>query len=383
MFSPEECLKGIDAIECKGYNVIQQDTSVLLPYSYENGKSGCGFHHGQFIMKLREAAKACNNVSTMEGTVSALLTEDDNDRVIGVYAPLTVVCDGCFSKFRKEVNNKPVKVSSTFVGLILKDCKLPNPNHGHVVLAQPSPVLLYQIGTHDTRALVDIPGAKIPSVSSGALATYMREKVCPQLPESVRPSFLAAVETNDMRSMPNSHLVPAQNTRRGVVLLGDANNMRHPLTGGGMTVAFWDVVHLRDVLRGADLDEFDDVRRRVKQVHWKRKEISATVNILANALYALFAAGSDPYAKVLQDGCVGYFKLGGICVSTPIGLLSGMLTNPLALIVHFFAVAIYGMLLLFASRPVYELPLTVVRAVGAMVVACFIVLPLIMNELQP
>ncbi|KAJ3390924.1 Squalene epoxidase [Entophlyctis sp. JEL0112] len=300
-----------------------------------------------------------------------------------VYAPLTVVCDGCFSKFRKEVNNKPVKVSSTFVGLILKDCKLPNPNHGHVVLAQPSPVLLYQIGTHDTRALVDIPGAKIPSVSSGALATYMREKVCPQLPESVRPSFLAAVETNDMRSMPNSHLVPAQNTRRGVVLLGDANNMRHPLTGGGMTVAFWDVVHLRDVLRGADLDEFDDVRRRVKQVHWKRKEISATVNILANALYALFAAGSDPYAKVLQDGCVGYFKLGGICVSTPIGLLSGMLTNPLALIVHFFAVAIYGMLLLFASRPVYELPLTVVRAVGAMVVACFIVLPLIMNELQP
>ncbi|KAJ3200849.1 Squalene epoxidase [Entophlyctis luteolus] len=211
----------------------------------------------------------------------------------------------------------------------------------------------------------------------------MREKVCPQLPESVRPSFLAAVETNDMRSMPNSHLVPAQNTRRGVVLLGDANNMRHPLTGGGMTVAFWDVVHLRDVLRGADLDEFDDVRRRVKQVHWKRKEISATVNILANALYALFAAGSDPYAKVLQDGCVGYFKLGGICVSTPIGLLSGMLTNPLALIVHFFAVAIYGMLLLFASRPVYELPLTVVRAVGAMVVACFIVLPLIMNELQP
>ncbi|KAJ3201297.1 Squalene epoxidase [Entophlyctis luteolus] len=175
-----------------------------------------------------------------------------------------------------------------------------------------------------------------------------------------------------MRSMPNSHLVPAQNTRRGVVLLGDANNMRHPLTGGGMTVAFWDVVHLRDALRGADLDDADDLRRRVKSVHWKRKEISATVNILANALYALFAAGSDPYAKVLQDGCVGYFKLGGICVSTPIGLLSGMLANPLALIVHFFAVAIYGMLLLFVRRPVYELPLTVVRAVGAIITACAI-----------
>jgi 2-polyprenyl-6-methoxyphenol hydroxylase-like FAD-dependent oxidoreductase len=31
----------------------------------------------------------------------------------------------------------------------------------------------------------------------------------------------------------------------GAVLLGDAFNMRHPLTGGGMTVAFSDVVTMK------------------------------------------------------------------------------------------------------------------------------------------
>ena len=35
----------------------------------------------------------------------------------------------------------------------------------------------------------------------------------------------------------------------GALLLGDSFNMRHPLTGGGMTVALSDIVLLRDLLR--------------------------------------------------------------------------------------------------------------------------------------
>ena len=35
----------------------------------------------------------------------------------------------------------------------------------------------------------------------------------------------------------------------GAILLGDSFNMRHPLTGGGMTVALSDVVIVRDLLR--------------------------------------------------------------------------------------------------------------------------------------
>ncbi|KAI9330102.1 squalene epoxidase-domain-containing protein [Obelidium mucronatum] len=392
----EDCLKDIDAIRCKGYNVIQGESSVVLPYSYENAKEGCGFHHGKFINKLREAAKASPNVTTVEGTVNSLMTDKgDESWVVGVkystktekdklaYAPLTVIADGCFSKFRKEVNNKPVTIKSTFVGLILEDCKLPTPHHGHVILADPSPILLYQIGTHDTRALVDIPGTKIPSLSNGDLQTYMTEKVCPQLPQSVQPSFLAAVKEGRLRSMPNSHLSPATNDRRGVVLLGDANNMRHPLTGGGMTVAFWDVIHLRDLLREVpDLNDYALMKKQMRVMHWRRKTLSSTVNILANALYGVFAVTGHSYARVLQEGCMEYFKLGGICVSTPVGLLSGMLQSPWSLIIHFFAVAIYGMFIQISRGPVYFLPYHIIRALGGLVVACTIVLPLMFFEIQ-
>jgi squalene monooxygenase len=38
---------------------------------------------------------------------------------------------------------------SFFVGLLLKGATLPHPNHGHVVLAKPSPILFYPIGTNE------------------------------------------------------------------------------------------------------------------------------------------------------------------------------------------------------------------------------------------
>ena len=58
--------------------------------------------------------------------------------------------------------------------------------------------------------------------------------------------------------MPNSFLPPVEQgtavTKKGVFLIGDSWNMRHPLTGGGpgMTVALNDVVVLRDLLGSVD-----------------------------------------------------------------------------------------------------------------------------------
>lgn len=157
-------------------------------------------------------------------------SESNESTRVKVYAPLTIVADGCFSKFRRQIITKKPIVKSNFVGLVLKDCDLPNSNYGHVVLASPSPILLYQIGTRDTRILVDIPG-KLPSSLDGSLKHYMKEVVCPQLPKSTQKSFLDALESDQaIRSMPNSWLPPSQSTTQGLIMLGDAMNMRHPLT---------------------------------------------------------------------------------------------------------------------------------------------------------
>jgi squalene monooxygenase len=70
-------------------------------------------------------------------------------------------------------------------------------------------------------------------------------------------------------------------------------NMRHPLTGGGMTVAFNDAVLMAELLSPENVPRLDDTKRvleALKKFHWRRKDVTAVINILAQALYSLFAA---------------------------------------------------------------------------------------------
>jgi squalene monooxygenase len=167
------------------------------------------------------------------------------------------------------------------------------PNHGHVVLGNNAPVLLYQISQHDTRILVDVPG-KLPSVGTGELHKYLRATVLPDLPVALQKPFDVALSSSErLKSMPNSFLPPSLNRTEGLIMLGDAMNMRHPLTGGGMTVAFNDVVLLSELLSPKTVPSFDDTRLVLEQMrifHWRRKSLSSVINILAQALYSLFAA---------------------------------------------------------------------------------------------
>ncbi|KAJ3290555.1 Squalene epoxidase [Borealophlyctis nickersoniae] len=268
--------------------------------------------------------------------------------------------------------------------MVLTDCELPYQNRGHVVLGKPSPILLYQIGTHDTRILVDIPG-KLPSIGNGDLQRYMQDHIGPQLPKSVQPSFYASLKTSRLRSMPNSWLPPSTNTREGLILIGDAMNMRHPLTGGGMTVAFWDVVHICDLLSKKEIRDLADsnaVLRQMKVLHWRRKPLSSVINILAQALYDLFSAGDDVNMRNLQMACFGYFKLGGKCVTTPMGLIAGMIPEPMTLTGHFFAVAFYGCWLIIKSQPLWMLPQTLFRSFMAIYTAAVVIFPVIASEIK-
>lgn len=389
-----DCLENIDAIVVKGYECIYHGESVGIPYSMNDQKQsyeGRSFHHGKFVMALRDAALAEKNVTKLEATVSKLISNPDSGRVMGIktaagdhyWAALTVVADGCFSKFRSSYISKKPVVRSNFVGLVLKDAVLPNPNHGHVILGANSPVLIYQIGTHDTRILVDVQG-KLPSNSSGELKRYLETEVLPAMPESIKPSLKKALEVERLRSMPNSFLPPSTNITEGLIMLGDAMNMRHPLTGGGMTVALNDVLLLSKLLSPTavpDLSDTQAILRLMPKFHWKRKSLSSTINVLAQALYSLFAADDDRL-RVLQEGCFRYFQLGGECVDGPVGFLSGMSKRPVMLFLHFFAVALYAILLQFRKSRVLEYPKTALMSVGVLGKACEVLFPVLGSELR-
>ena len=70
---------------------------------------------------------------------------------------------------------------SCFVGLVLENCQLPFANHGHVILADPSPILFYPISSTEVHCLVDVPGQKLPSNANGEMAKYLKTMVAPQV----------------------------------------------------------------------------------------------------------------------------------------------------------------------------------------------------------
>ena len=273
---------------------------------------------------------------------------------------------------RKAVNPSVADAitRSHFVGIELEDCALPVPGHGHVLLpsnnpptgssesppspsipisnsASIGPILLYGISSTTTRMLIDVSTSKTPTKS------YLLDNVTPLLPSSVQPSFVVAVAESTsqrVKSMPNSFLPPARQggkkSKEGVLLAGDAMNMRHPLTGGGMSVAMNDAVLLTELLGGdaksrrrinreqdphnyneagqlspdtafsstssssssstpqakerldliyhhgamCNLEDWWDVRSRLEEWHWRRKGVATCVNVLAMALYSLFSA---------------------------------------------------------------------------------------------
>ena len=438
-----DTLQGIDAVPVEGYHVFYGPRSVPIPYPPESsdqagrgvvsksGKiEGRSFHHGKFVQALRNKALHQTNVTPYEATVRDLLTDGDG-KVVGVSAtwkkppqgqseafelraPLTIIADGCFSKFRRTYGSSiQPTVRSNFVGLELHDAPLPAPHHGHVVLSNNGPVLLYQIGAHTTRILIDVAGEKLPSVAKGDLQKHISEKVIPQLPEQLRDCVARELANGQrMRSMPNSFLPPSMQGQsehaKGVIVVGDAMNMRHPLTGGGMTVGLWDAVHLTEALGGADwaplsgdkparkpldLSDWSSLRPALRSWHWNRKGLASVINILAQALYSLFGA-DDANLEVLREGCFKYFEMGGECVNGPVSLLSGLAPRPMLLVGHFFAVALYSIYALFAHSRYYpredksrspsllEYPALVWRSILVFYTACVVLLPVVFTEMK-
>ncbi|XP_052722995.1 squalene epoxidase 1 isoform X3 [Vigna angularis] len=236
-----------------------------------------------------------------------------------------------------------VDVPSCFVGLVLENCELPCANHGHVILGEPSPVLFYPISSTEIRCLVDIPGQKVPSISNGEMAKYLKTVIAPQVPHELHDAFIAAVDKGRIRTMPNRSMPAAPHPTPGALLMGDAFNMRHPLTGGGMTVALSDIVVLRNLLRPLrNLNDAPSLCKYLESFYTLRKPVASTINTLAGALYKVFCASPDPARKEMRQACFDYLSLGGQFSEGPISLLSGLNPRPLTLVLHFFAVAIYG-----------------------------------------
>lgn len=381
-----------------GNDKLMSDSTINADKWYNEGRThGVSFHNGDFLMNLRSIAKQETNITCLEGTATGLIRDDDQvvtgvkvktegGKPVNYHGKLTIGCDGIYSKFRKELykNNSPA-VDSYFVGLDLKDVELPLEYYGHVLIGNHAPVLAYRNSKNSARMLCAYRSTTPPSQKNNELTNYLTNDVLPALPECMKPSFENALALKKFKAMPNQYLTAWKQGKinKGLILLGDSLNMRHPLTGGGMTVGLNDAVILAKLLHPShvkDLTDHKNLTKKLAQFHSKRKKIDAVINTLSIALYRLFAADTR-FLIILQKGCFRYLGLGGAYSSGPIGLLSGMLPFPMLLFNHFFSVAFYALYWNFLEKGILGFPVALYDCFCTLVVASIVFLPYLWSEL--
>ncbi|KAB2088171.1 hypothetical protein ES319_A04G156400v1 [Gossypium barbadense] len=192
--------------------------------------------------------------------------------------------------------------------------------------------------------MVNVPSEQVPSVSNGEMACYLKTQVAPKVLPELYDSFISAIEKKgNIRIAPNKIMAAAPHLTPGALLIGDALNMRHAITGGGMTVALSDVVILRDLIRPLhDLSDAFTVSKYLESFYTLRKPMSSTINILANVLQKIFSASSNPAMENLQHTFLGYMRLGGMFSYGASAMLCGLCPRPLSLAFHFLFIAMYG-----------------------------------------
>ncbi|KAJ1961709.1 Squalene epoxidase [Dipsacomyces acuminosporus] len=438
---------GINGVPVHGYYVAYKGGHIYIPYLPRDESNpdstrfkGVSFHHGGLVMNLRAACKSRPNITCLEASVTELIAEygsnhimtkvrgvkigppkstgSGSDQLYSIFPKLTLVCDGITSQFRKILNDKPVEYISHFCGFVLEHepvqtdkffdgpegvttsvslpktsdiNPLPMPHNGHVLLDGTGPLLLYQMSETETRVLADLPGGTLPSEANGQLRDALRKSLSKAAPKDRYPGLnnllLTTLDKAKRIRCIGNKFIPATNNRiDGAVWVGDALNVRHPLTGAGMTIGLWDVLLFTNLLKEFRFDDYRQMQRLKAKWYWQRRPRALVVNALSVSLYDLFAAESQEL-DLLREACFIYLGLGGKPTMDPSGFLSGLIDRPIMLAYHFFSVAFLAVKLrVLDQSAAYKggnLLYRIITAFYTLWVAACVLLPNMWKELHP
>uniref|UniRef100_A0A6N2LLZ0 Squalene monooxygenase n=1 Tax=Salix viminalis TaxID=40686 RepID=A0A6N2LLZ0_SALVM len=316
----QDCLDGSDSQTVFSFAAVHKD-GKRGAISFPSNSSARGFHYGRFVQKLREKAASLPNVNLEQGTVTSLVEENGSikgvlyktkgGQELAASASLTIVCDGL------QCNPK-IEVPSYSVGLVLEDYNLPYANRAYFILKDTISIT-YPISSKEIRCLVD-------------KFAHFRCQM-----SYTMPSYVRLIKHD--RIMPaSSYPTP------GAFLIGDSLNMRHSVTGGGMTVGLSDVVLLRDLLRPLnDLSNAASICKYLESFCVLRKPTAFAINTLASTLHTVFSSSDeDPARKEMKEAFFNYLSRGGVFSDGLMDLMSGLNPDPLSLVFHCFAMLAYA-----------------------------------------
>ncbi|CAH2044271.1 unnamed protein product [Thlaspi arvense] len=349
----EDCLDEIDAQEVKSLAIYKDGKHETLYFPDDNKfphePVGRFLRNGRMVQRLRKKAASLPNVQLEEGTVKSLIEEkgvikgvtykNSAGEETTAYAPLTVE-----------------EVPSYFVGFVTKNSRLEDPHSLHLIFSKPLVGVIYQITSNEVRCAAEIPPDSIPSMANGDMVNFLKKTVAPQIPETgkLREIFLKGIEEGllEVKTTANKNMSARPCDKKGVIVLGDAFNMRHPIVASGMMVALSDVLILRNLLR--PLPNFGNTKKvseLVKSFYIIRKPMSATVNTLANVFSRALIATTDEAREGMRQGCFNYLSSGGFRTSGIMAILGGMNPRPLSLVLHLVGITLTSMGYLLSPFP--------------------------------
>ncbi|XP_056865930.1 squalene monooxygenase 1,2 isoform X1 [Raphanus sativus] len=329
----QDCLEGIDAQKSTGIALFKDGKETVASYPVDTNfpyePSGRFFQNGRFVQRLRQKASSLPNVRLEEGTVRSLIEEkgvvkgvtykNSSGEETTAFAPLTVA-----------------EVTAYEIGYISRNCRLGQPDKLHLIMAKPSFAMLYQVSSTDVRCNFELLSNNLPSVSNGEMASFVKNSIAPQVPLKFRKTFLKGLDEGSHIKITQAKRMPATLSRKkGVIVLGDAFNMRHPVIASGMMVLLSDILILSRLLKPLDsLGDENKVSEVMKSFYVLRKPMSATVNTLGNSFWQVLIASTDEAKEAMRQGCFDYLSSGGFRTSGLMAVFGGMNPRPLSLIYH-------------------------------------------------
>ncbi|KAF2554018.1 hypothetical protein F2Q68_00036806 [Brassica cretica] len=224
------------------------------------------------IVRLEEGT--VRSLIEEKGVVKGVTYKNSSGEETTSSAPLTVVCDGCHSNLRHSLNDNNAEVTAYEIGYISRNCRLEQPDKLHLIMAKPSFAMMYQISSTDVRCNFELLSKNLPSVSNGEMASFVKNSIAPQVPLKLRKTFLKGLDEGSHIKITQAKRMPATLSRKkGVIVLGDAFNMRHPVIASGMMVLLSDILILSRLLKPlGNLGDENEVSEVMKSFYVLRKE---------------------------------------------------------------------------------------------------------------
>jgi squalene monooxygenase len=324
----EESLLPAGAIPVWGFAAFEGADAepVLLPYPEEAGR-GLTMEHALLVASFRRSLAARPHVKVLtRARVQELLYE--GRRVAGVLtsdgvehrARLVVAADGRHSRVRKLLGVPTATTLLSYtVAVALEGNGLPEPEHGHVFVGAPGPILAYPYGLDRVRMCIDVPlGA--PRGRDG-LARFLSERCVAHVPPAMQRAMRSALSEGPSESPLGgsaNHAVYADACAvPGAVLVGDAGGCSHPIAATGMTCALHDVTTLAGCLSEEGLT--DDAL-----VHYQRRRFRfvRAREAFTHALYEVLL-GEANGALSLRTGIFRYWRESERARRVSMGVLAG------------------------------------------------------------